>query len=125
MYLTNEEMEYAVGVAKFNLYDFQRELENWTNHNFPNTNPDEQLLGVVEELGELSHAVLKRKQGIRKGKDEDASLAEEIDAIGDLVVFLTNYCNQRGLVLQDVIYHTWQEVKKRDWQKFPKNGISE
>jgi hypothetical protein len=53
----------------FDLRKFQQEQKDWSKRNFPTQNtPYRPLLGVMEEVGELSHAHLKAEQGIREMK---------------------------------------------------------
>lgn len=73
------------------LKKIQKEVKEWTDYNFPNQKPYQPLLGMLEELGELSHALLKGEQMIRGSRAEN--LEKEKDAIGDFVVFSLNYCN--------------------------------
>lgn len=54
-----------------------------------------------EEMGELY-------EGIRK-QDE----AEISDAIGDMVVVLTNIAERHGLTVQECIEGAWHEIKDR------------
>jgi len=71
------------------------------------------ILGVVEEVGELSHAYLKREQGIRGTREQhDASI---VDAVGDIVLFLSGFCSVEGIDLMDCIEKSWEEVSRRDW----------
>ena len=105
------------------IQDIQKEIAEWGQYNFPNSEPNDKLMGVMEELGELCHAVLKRKQKIRGTKYEHD--AAEADAIADLFIFLCHYCSLRGLNLEAIILQTWNQVKQRDWIKFPKNGLTE
>lgn len=51
--------------------------------------------GVVEEIGELSHAVLKNLQGIRGFDNIDKFRAAVLDALGDIMVFLSHWCYLR------------------------------
>ncbi len=95
----------------------------WLEKNFPQQQPADPLLGVVEEVGELAHAHLKASQSIR-GTPEELQ-AEARDAIGDIVIYLASYCNTNGYDLEDCVSRAWSEVKKRDWQKYPKDGVSE
>ena len=94
----------------------------WTQRNFgehPSWHP---LLGIVEEVGELSHAHLKSEQGIRGSVDEH--LLEKIDAIGDIVIYLTDYCNQEGINFEQAVSETWRKVKERDWTTNKETGES-
>lgn len=95
------------------LNELQEEVHQWSGSNFDQHDPINPLLGIVEEIGELCHAVLKRRQNIRMDEDHDAN---ERDAIGDIVVFLCDYCSMQGLSLSGCVDETWQQVKKRHWK---------
>jgi NTP pyrophosphatase (non-canonical NTP hydrolase) len=77
-------------------------------------------MGIVEEIGELSHALLKQEQGIR-GTWLDHETAAK-DAVGDIVVFLACLCVLRGWDLAAIVDATWSEVRKRDWKARPHVG---
>ena len=111
-----------VSERTFDLVDLQIEAAAWQRENFDKPKAYQPLLGVIEEVGELSHAHLKAEQGIRKGADYHA---KKIDAIGDIIIYLSHYCTLEGISLQDAVFLTWQEVKGRNWRKFPKNGKTE
>lgn len=98
---------------------FQKQVKEWQEHNFPDHEPWEPLVGLSEEVGELSHAHLKRYQGIRKDEDHEANGQ---DAIGDILVYLADYCTQMGWSLQECLDATWQTVRERDWKKDPIGG---
>lgn len=72
-----------------------KERDAWVAHNFPDTNPAETTLGVIEEMGELAHSHLKQRQSIR-GSDEE-HVANGKDAIGDLIVYLMGCMSYRGV----------------------------
>ena len=78
---------------------------------------------MVEELGELSHALLKQKQCIRGDFQEHEDNIK--DSIGDLIIFCSDFCEARGFSFQKIVEDTWNKVKIRDWRKFPKNGKNE
>lgn len=104
---------------------FQQDVHRWANENFGEITPIEPLLGMVEELGELCHTVLKNSQDIRgMGDDALARLSME-DALGDLCVFMANFAAHAGIRLERAIVDTWAKVRERDWRQFPANGISE
>lgn len=101
----------------------QFERDRWVHHNFPNDREEDSLLGVIEEMGELAHHMLKRRQGIRgAGVDHEAEIR---DACADLVIFLLGVASHEGFILMDAINEAWDVVKQRDWIKYPKNGVSE
>lgn len=97
--------------------ELQAETKEWASRNFPNTKPYQPLLGIVEEVGELAHAHLKMEQGIRDVSDND-----KVDAVGDIIVFLADYCNRNSIDLQYAIEKTWSEVRKRDWLNNPRDA---
>jgi len=172
------------------LSEIQAELKVWTLYNFGQQESIIPIMGMIEELGELTHAHLKELQGIRKSD----FLADKKDAIADITIYLLNYFNcidkDVSLIgsnehLDSYIYHndstnmiilklsynisnighytfsaeniinlaiskcsktlyllsyyallynfdlltivneTWENVKLRDWKKYPLNGISE
>lgn len=110
--------------GEFNLDEMQEQVAGWAEYNFGSPlKPDEQFLGLTEELGELAHARLKRLQGIRGTKEEHD--AAERDAVGDIAVFLMNYCSSRGESLATIIQEVWKVIQHRDFKKFPKNGLTE
>lgn len=104
------------------LNQLQQELRQWQGHNFPKREAWEPLVGLQEELGELSHAFLKMHQGIRRGEDHAEKLR---DACADIVVYLCDFCNATGVDLQGEIDKVWPTVRKRDWIKYPINGVTE
>jgi NTP pyrophosphatase (non-canonical NTP hydrolase) len=99
--------------------ELQYMTEEWRNYNFPDHTAEDQFLGMTEELGELAHAYLKMKQGIRTGENHAAL---EMDAIGDFIIYLCGYCSARGFMLSTCIGRAWSEVKDRDWIKYPRTG---
>ena len=48
--------------------------------------------GLIEEFGELFHAILKNIQGIRGFDDKDTFEKAVKDAIGDMMVYLCHWC---------------------------------
>lgn len=103
--------------------EIQWEQRAWAEHNFGTRDATHALLGVSEEVGELSHAHLKMLQGIRI--TPELFQAKARDAIGDIIIFLMDYCNAKGWELEDIVQETWNQVKWRDWKRFPKNGVTE
>ncbi|MEK6860561.1 MAG: hypothetical protein AABY07_01195 [Nanoarchaeota archaeon] len=94
----------------------------WQERNFPNTDATEQLLGVMEEVGELTHAHLKGLQKIRHTPQEIRE--KKIDSVGDILVYLANYCSREDLVMEKCWDAAIEEIKKRDWINNPLSGKS-
>lgn len=67
----------------------------------PNSNPETQLLKAMSELGELADATIK--------KDRDAI----VDAVGDVMVCLVNYCALQDLNLVDCMQVAYDQIKNR------------
>lgn len=108
-----------------NLIELQKQVAEWTDHNFGNTRPIfHPLLGLGEELGELYHAHLKIEQGIREGTSGKLE-AEAQDAVGDMLIYLVDLCNLNGWSFNKVLTETWEKVRQRDWRLYPKDGVSE
>jgi len=101
--------------------EFQDEVAEWGDRNFPKSTPYQPLLGLAEEVGELSHAHLKGEQGLRHTPLEIHRMKK--DAVGDILIFLAHYCHKNNFDLQDCKDMVWEQVKQRDWIKNQKNGI--
>lgn len=101
------------------LLQLQVEVADWSNKNFPDNKPYHPLLGVMEEVGELTHAHLKQEQGIRTNENH---IANKEDAIGDIIIYLADYCSRNNIDMDGAVQSTWNKVKQRDWQKDTKKG---
>lgn len=100
----------------------QKQHAAWEAVNFPisEQNHMHSLVGMVEEVGELAHALLKMDQGIRGTENEH--MAEARDAIGDIFIYCAGLCNKLGINMQACIAHAWIEVGSRDWTKNKLDG---
>jgi NTP pyrophosphatase (non-canonical NTP hydrolase) len=102
------------------LQKLQLQLHTWRMRNFPGVSARDQLLGAVEEIGELAHADLKGRQSIRGSVEEHEEEAK--DAVADTIIYLMGYCSVRGWDLSSILEETATEVMKRDWIKYPTDG---
>jgi len=83
--------------------DYIKSIEAWAkNRGLDKTNPDKQLIKLVEEVGELSEAHNKNWRD------------KQIDSIGDIFVVLTIYALQNGLHLDDCVKEAYDTIKDRD-----------
>lgn len=78
----------------------QREHAEWLRENFPGQEPLFPAVGMVEEAGELMHALLKLQQSARWGKEpryarKDWTAAIR-DGIGDCALYTVSLCNTQG-----------------------------
>ena len=76
----------------------------------PNSTPDVQLLKAMSELGELADATIKN--------DKEAV----IDAVGDVMVCLVNYCALQDINLIDCMEVAYDQIKNRRGTLLP-NGV--
>lgn len=103
-----------MGAKSISLRELQKENAEWVAMNFPDSTATEPMLGLVEEVGELAHAFLKGRQGIRYTREEAGRL--EQDAIGDILEYLAHFCTARGYDLERVVAETHEKVMKRRWR---------
>jgi NTP pyrophosphatase (non-canonical NTP hydrolase) len=81
----------------------EREIINWAKARKLD-NPDnkfQQLAKVMEEIGELSSAILKR------------DISETIDALGDSYITLVILANQMGYSLEDCAKRAFKVIEYR------------
>lgn len=113
------------------LREIQEEHRAWSSKNFKsrkalsrrrfmNDAAVDAVLGICEESGELAHAVLKFRQGIRGSSTKH--LTEAQDAIGDLMIFAISTCNEMGWNIEHILENTWSRVKARNWEDNAENG---
>lgn len=73
----------------------------------PNATPLSQLLKAVSEMGELCDA---------EGKKDKAAI---IDAVGDVLVCLINYCALHDLDMTDCLASAYMQIKDRKGTLMP------
>ena len=101
----------------------QKEIGEWGEHNFPKMQPHHAFLGVVEEVGEFAHSLLKSEMGIRGSVKEHEEKMK--DAVADAAIFAMHLCAMKKWDFEQLVRETWAVVRKRDFRKFPGNGVSE
>jgi NTP pyrophosphatase (non-canonical NTP hydrolase) len=101
----------------------QVKLVRWQNKNFKSSDVRDCVLGVCEEAGELSHAILKHHQGIRGMADREAYREAAGDAIADAMIYLIQTATHLRLDWWDLLRYTAEEVMQRDWTKKSREGI--
>jgi NTP pyrophosphatase (non-canonical NTP hydrolase) len=123
--LRNHRGELPHRPAPRTLRTVQDEHRAWQAHNFSAEVSEDRardaLLGVTEEVGELAHAMLKLKQGIRGTPEEHRAAAK--DAVGDTLIYLLDFCTRMDWDAQEILEETWAGVRQRDWKKYPKTGL--
>lgn len=77
-------------------------VEQWfIDRNLQSLNGAGQLVKLTEEVRELEDAFISDDR------------AEEIDAVGDIMVVLIGYCMQRDLDIMDCLASAYEEIKDR------------
>ncbi len=76
----------------------------------PNSTPEVQLLKTMSEMGELADATIK--------KDKEAI----VDAVGDVMVCLVNYCALQDINLVSCMEEAYSQIKDRKGTLLP-NGV--
>lgn len=104
--------------------DVQGEVNAWVERNFGHDNEMATVVGLVEEVGELSRAVVKRSQGIRGTREEwDVELRKEA---ADVFIKLCDVASFYGFDLHDAVAERWTVVSARDWKANPQgHGIGD
>jgi NTP pyrophosphatase (non-canonical NTP hydrolase) len=96
------------------LNTLQVKMQKWRRAAYPDTATVElQALGVAEEVGELCHAVLKFKQGIR-GYDYNKTREEVEDAIGDIIIYAMGVADRFDINMEDALVKTVDHVISRN-----------
>ena len=88
---------------KFTPVDIFNKIRSWAEIRglYKSGDPKIQYVKLQEEAGELAKALLKDDQ------------LEVIDAIGDMVVVLTNLAHQRGVYIEECIQTAYEVINKR------------
>lgn len=109
--------------------EIQDEIIEWSHRNFGEV-PNSQIpyrissfLGMVEEVGECAHSLLKMTQGIRGSREEHIEGVK--DAIADLLVYTLDFCGRNEMDAERLLREVWEKVKQRDWNKNKLNGVTE
>lgn len=116
-----EEIKDALADIGVYLCDFCYREGLSINSIHPNGDPISRSLPI--QLGKLSHAVLKRHQGIRDMHLHYTSKAE--DAIAKITFSLECLAREYPLFppYLDILNEVWEKVKIRDWKKYPGSGL--
>ncbi len=85
----------------FDYSQFQDEHRKWALANFGDHQVTDPLLGIIEEKGELAHAVLKARQGIRGTVAEHN--AKALDSIGDIMIYVADLFSCKGWSLAEEV----------------------
>ena len=77
-------------------------IHDWsTSHGLNQGDPYKQMIKITEEVGELAQGLLKRN-------DEQI-----LDSVGDIIITLAIFCQQKGIDLTDAIQYAYQQIEHR------------
>lgn len=110
----NNQTEVIRELKARSLSTLQQRMHDWRKAAYPDTRGIElQALGVAEESGELAHAVLKYKQGIR-GYDFAKTHDEVADAIGDIIIYAMGVADTLDISVEEALCKTVEHVINRN-----------
>ena len=83
--------------------ELQEKIVKWSTERkiIENSSAETQLFKAFSEMGELADATIKN------------DIDEQIDAVGDVLVCLINYCEIRGLDMLSCLNSAYNEIKDR------------
>lgn len=85
----------------------QSEHREWLKANYPDQPPEVPAAGLVEEAGELMHAVLKLEQVRRWGEEGEYTrnklLTKLVDAVGDVAIYACSCCNAMSWDFEELV----------------------
>lgn len=92
-----------------NFYEFQLKVKNWATERgiYKHSTSTAQLLKGISEMGELADAQIKDNK------------ADKIDAVGDVLVCLVNYCAMEGITMDEAWEAAWNQIKDRKGHMVP------
>ena len=78
-------------------------IRDWAEYRgiYAEGDPKTQYIKLMEEAGELGRAILKQNKG------------EQMDAIGDMVVVLTNLAELLDMPIEECVASAWEVISKR------------
>jgi hypothetical protein len=85
-------------MTKFTLRALQEEQRPWIKHNFGDRPSVYPLLGICEELGELTEAFIK----LTEAPIMSSRILETYDAIADTIIFAADYCSAMDWSVQEI-----------------------
>ena len=97
-------------LEEYNVVFYFDKIREWAEERgiYEHGDPKTQYLKLMEEAGELGRAILKDNEG------------EQLDAIGDMVVVLTNLAELLGLSIEECVESAYDVISKRTGKM--KNG---
>ncbi len=111
--------------SRMHIRTIQKDHRAWSERLWgePLSRPSHQpILGLTEEVGELAKAHLKSEEGLRSVSKVEYREAK-IDAVGDIFLFLCDYCSCENIDLEVAVGRVWEKVSKRTPETEAKRGL--
>ena len=81
------------------------------------------LIGALEELGEVAHALLKYRQKVM-GYTTEKCLAEIADGVGDVIIYLSQLCQETGISIETSLMEAADRVLNRTYaERLAEKGL--
>lgn len=93
----------------------QTEIASWSAISYPRLTDGEELIGIIEEMGELCRAVNKRRQGVRGTYAEWTAEIEK--ELGDIFIKTADVCDRLGFTWSRLATKRWLTIKQRNDSK--------
>lgn len=107
----------------------QTELKNWRNTTFPPRDETlTRLVGdfsykVLEEIVPILHIVRQTGTITHEQVQQFSNTSGLQFSIGNIILFLLDYCESRQWSLQEIVEQTWDSVQKRKWIENENNAL--
>lgn len=92
-----------------------------TRDKMPEPTEDDIFRDIILKITDLQGCVLKISQGIRPEREERA-IRNVKNLLALFIVAAEVFFDSN---IEDIYNEAWAKVQKRDWKRFPKNGVSE
>ena len=104
------ELPFKEDLEEHSVVFYFDKIRDWAEERgiYEHGDPKTQYIKLMEEAGELGRAILKDNEG------------EQLDAIGDMVVVLTNLAELLGLSIEECVESAYEVISKRTGKM--KNG---
>jgi len=95
------------------LEEAQIRLGEWSREQFGDQGSINPFLGMVEEMGEMTRIILKRRQDIRQEELAEEDLGREL---ADVMIYALDFAEREGFTLADPFEEKLEEVLERDFR---------
>ena len=95
------------------LEEAQIRLGEWSRQQFGDQGSINPFLGMIEEMGEMTRIILKRRQDIRQEELADEDLGREL---ADVMIYALDFAEREGFTLADPFEEKLEEVLERDFR---------